>query len=89
MIVGNNNFKKMNTFINNNHNQNNINSNNNQHSQPILNNNQSIMQHSNVLNKDEMTDRAFRMLNERLRNGTITIEEFNKRCRKLGKNNQK
>ena len=80
MIVGNNNFKKMNSFINKNQNHNN---------QPILNNNQNIMQHSNILSKDEMTKRAFSMLNERLKNGTITIEEFNKRCRKLGKNNQK
>jgi len=79
MIIGNNNFKKTNNFINNqNHNTNNTNE------LPTLNT-QNIMQNSNIMNSEDMKNRSFAMLNERLRNGTITIEEFNKKCKQLGK----
>ena len=33
----------------------------------------------------EMKNKAFAMLQERLSNGTISIEEFNKKCHELGK----
>lgn len=48
-----------------------------------------IMQHSNVMSKNEMADKSFSMLQERLRNGTISIEEFNKKCIQLGKQSKK
>ena len=51
---------------------------------PIATNNNTL-KHSNVLSKDEMNDKAFNMLQERLNNGLITIEEFNKKCTELGK----
>lgn len=43
------------------------------------------LQHKDVLNKNDMNDKAFAMLQERLSNGLITIEEFNKKCTQLGK----
>lgn len=48
-----------------------------------------IMQHSNVMSKNEMADKSFSMLQERLRNGTISLEEFNKKCIQLGKQSKK
>ena len=47
------------------------------------------MQHSNVMSKNEMADKSFSMLQERLNNGTITLDEFNKKCMQLGKLRQK
>lgn len=41
--------------------------------------------HRDVLSKSDMNDKAFAMLQERLNNGLITIEEFNKKCTQLGK----
>ena len=46
-------------------------------------------QHPDVMNQKEMTDRAFNMLQERLQNGTISIEEFNKKCEQLNKMRRK
>lgn len=43
------------------------------------------LQHKDVLSKNDMNDKAFSMLQERLDNGLITIEEFNKKCTQLGK----
>lgn len=43
------------------------------------------LKHRDVLNKNDMNDKAFSMLQERLNNGLITIEEFNKKCTQLGK----
>ena len=43
------------------------------------------MQHSNVMNKDEMKERSFEMLQDRLNKGLISLDEFNKKCRQLGK----
>lgn len=43
------------------------------------------MQHKDILNKNDMNDKAFAMLQERLNNGLISIEEFNKKCTQLGK----
>ena len=41
------------------------------------------MQHSNVLDKTEMRDKALNILQERYSNGLITIDEFNEQCKKL------
>ena len=41
------------------------------------------VQHSNVLDKNEMREKAVNMLQERYSNGSITLEEFNKQCKKL------
>jgi len=91
MIIGNNNIGKKNFISNNNLSQNKTN--NNQHNtfnqkKSILNpmnENSSSFMHSNIMNKDEMKNKAFAMLQERLSNGTISIEEFNRKCHELGK----
>lgn len=91
MIIGNNNIGKKNFISNNNLSQNKTN--NNQHNtfnqkKNILNpmnENSSSFMHSNIMNKDEMKNKAFAMLQERLSSGTITIEEFNRKCHELGK----
>lgn len=41
--------------------------------------------HTNVNSKKEMIDKSFSMLQERLNNGLITLEEFNKKCKELNK----
>ncbi len=51
---------------------------------PKVNQQQNI-QHANIMSKQEMNDRAFTMLQDRLNKGLISIEEFNKMCSKLGK----
>ena len=43
------------------------------------------MQHSNVMSKSEMADKSFNMLQERLNNGTISLDEFTKKCNQLNK----
>ena len=40
---------------------------------------------SDPTNKIAMSDKAFSMLQERYRNGLITVEEFNKKCEQLNK----
>lgn len=95
MIIGkNNSFGKPNFVSNNNsnninNNSNNINENNRQ--TPVFNpihEKPSSFNHSNVMDKDEMKNKAFSMLQERLSNGTISIEEFNRKCHELGKNSK-
>lgn len=41
--------------------------------------------YSNPLNKDEMADKTYQMLEERLKNGLISLDEFHKQCNKLSK----
>ncbi len=43
------------------------------------------LKHKDILSKDDMNDKAFAMLQERLNNGLITVEEFNKKCTQLSK----
>ena len=43
------------------------------------------MQHSNIMDKDEMKERSFNMLQDRLNKGLISLDEFNKKCRQIGK----
>ena len=91
MIIGNNNIGKKNFISNNNLSQNKTNNNqNNTFNQKKnilnpMNENSSSFMHSNIINKDEMKNKAFAMLQERLSNGTISIEEFNRKCHELGK----
>ena len=45
------------------------------------------MQHSDPTSRDNMRDKSLAMLQERLENGTISIDEFNKKVSQL--NNRK
>lgn len=45
------------------------------------------MQHSDPTNRDNMRDKSLAMLQERLENGTISLDEFNKKVSQL--NNRK
>lgn len=45
--------------------------------------------YANINNKNEMADKSFAMLQERLNNGLISLEEFNKKCQQLNKQRQK
>ena len=44
---------------------------------------------SNTKNKDDMYDRSLSLLNDRLEKGTITLEEFNKKCREISNKRNK
>ncbi len=44
-----------------------------------------VMQHTDVTSKNEMNDKAFAMLQDRLNKGLISMEDFNKMCNQLGK----
>lgn len=81
-------------IIGSNNNQNNFTTNFNNRFSTIQNNNQSSinmketttnMKYTDVNNSKDMKDKALAMLQNRLANGTISIEEFNKQCHALGK----
>lgn len=81
-------------IIGSNNNQNNFTTNFNNRFSTIQNNNQSSinmketttnMKYTDVNNSKDMKDKAYAMLQNRLANGTISIEEFNKQCHALGK----
>ena len=101
MIMGNN---RSNNQTNNftkplgNHFKNNQFQNKNQQFQQQLNTNQqkniftqeiTTQQHVNPTNKNDMYDKTLALLHERLNQGTITLDEFNRKCRELGKKRQK
>ena len=44
--------------------------------------------HTNPTDKNDMSDKSLAMLHERLKQGTITLDEFNKKCEQLGKRRQ-
>ena len=44
---------------------------------------------ANITSKSDMLDKAFAMLQERLNNGTISLEDFNRKCNQLNKLRQK
>ena len=78
-------------IIGSNNNQNNFTTNFNNRFSTIQNNNQSSinmketttnMKYTDVNNSKDMKDKAYAMLQNRLANGTISIEEFNKQCKK-------
>ena len=50
-----------------------------------FNDNSHTAQYKDVLNQNEMTDKSFSMLQERLNNGLISLEEFNRKCKALNK----
>lgn len=90
MIIDGNNFNKNNS-INMNQSFNNQNINNQQKVIPTNNAFVTDMAHQKYTNPNDnkgMSDRALSILHERLRNGTITLEEFNKKCNAIGKNRQ-
>ena len=41
--------------------------------------------HTNVNSQDDMYNKSLAMLNERLKNGLITLEEFNRQVKKLAR----
>ena len=43
----------------------------------------------NVNSRDEMTDKSLAMLQDRLNNGLITMDEFHKKCEQINKLRQK
>ncbi len=47
--------------------------------------NLSSMAHTDPSNKDAMHDKTLALLNERLQNKQITMEEFTRQCEALGK----
>lgn len=61
--------------------------NNNQSNNPInpLVEANRVMQHTDVMSKSEMNHKAYSMLEDRLQKGLITMDEFNKKCRELGR----
>lgn len=44
------------------------------------------MQHSNPTDRTDMRDKSLAMLQERLENGTISLDEFNKKVSQINKN---
>ena len=45
--------------------------------------------HANVNSQDEMYNKSLAMLNERLNNGLITLEEFNRQVKELARKRSK
>ena len=92
MLIGNNNIGKQGFVSNNRQMQEKINENNIHTNQsPIvspMNEKASTMIHTDVMNKNDMYNKSFAMLQERLNNGTISMEEFNRKCRELGKHSK-
>ena len=86
MIIGNNSNNQPNYNSNFNERFNTI-KHNNEQNHDIVNMRETIknMNHSNINNTNEMKEKAFAMLQDRLSNGTISLEEFNKKCRAIGK----
>ncbi len=76
MIIGNNSNKSFN------HNPINYNTNN---TQKKFNSTPNQNHYNNPLNKNEMADKTYQMLEERLKNGLISLEEFHRQCNKLSK----
>ena len=47
--------------------------------------NERIKQHTNVVSKEEMSLKSFNMLEERYRNGLISLEEYTRKCNEIRK----
>ena len=45
-------------------------------------------QHINPTNKQDMADKSLAILHERLQQGIISLDEFNKKCEELGRKRQ-
>ena len=81
MIIGNNN-----NFNNDNNNFNNkfrAIKENNAVTSPVMNNDKNI--YKNIYNSNEAVDKSFQILKDRLDNGLITLDEFNKKCSQINK----
>lgn len=93
MIIGNNNtnnfFNDNQTRENNNFNRKMKKINENKdyisHKNPFVNDLNS-MQHSNPTDKENMRDKSLAMLHDRLKKGTISLEEFNKKVKNINNN---
>ena len=51
---------------------------------PVIEENRT-KQHTDVTSQDEMADKAFAMIEQRYRNGLISLEEYTKQCNKISK----
>lgn len=47
--------------------------------------NERVNVHTNVNSKEEMERKAYTILEERYKNGLITLEEFTKKCKEIRK----
>ena len=81
MIIGNNSFNQGNNF------QNKMNAIKNNARKIRHNgmNNENINKYKDINNQNEMIDKSLAMLQERLNNGLISLNDFQKQCEKLGK----
>ncbi len=84
MIIGNNNYNTNTNFM-----KNNTPSNSNNVPKQTLPEKKAAQINANVMNKNDIADKSFAMLQERYENGLISIEEFTKQCNKLNKLRQK
>lgn len=99
MLIGNNSNNKKNNFSKplGNHFENNQFINKNQQFQKkIQSQNKNIFtqdiktnKHVNPVNNHDMADKTLSLLHERLKQGMISLDEFNKKCEELGKKRQK
>ncbi len=87
MIIGNNfnrnpnqNFENSNF---NNQNRNNRPNQNNNFSNNLLTKDISSFKYANIENKTEVYDKSLAILHDRLKNKSITLDEFNRKCREL------
>lgn len=48
-----------------------------------------ILKYHDVTNRNDMADKSLAMLQERLNNGLISLEEFNQKARKINQSRQK
>lgn len=89
MIIGNgnNNFSNQNTNFQNKFNT--IKQANNQTSNDPYNSNMNRNHYTDVSNKDAMFEKSFQMLQERLDQGLISLDDFHKQCSRLNKLRQK
>lgn len=55
------------------------------HQKNIFTNDIKTQQHINPTSKNDMADKTLALLHERLEKGSISLDEFNKRCEELGK----
>ena len=51
----------------------------------VFTNDIKTQQHINPINKNDMADKTLALLHERLEQGSISLDEFNRRCEELGK----
>ena len=82
MIIGNKNYNTNANFMKNN-------APSNDNSKHTLPERKAAQIKADVMNKGDMADKSFAMLQERYENGLISIDEFTKQCEKLNKLRQK